>query len=147
MHKTKGDAARGNYGTPVTAFVCCNRSKPCVAGKEATQVTMAQRQAHEGALQEAPQVKAKRRRRCTTCGAPTTNYRCEDCWRRLRGFSCEDVAQGVDPTMAYSGRLKRVRVPLVPDPWKPLGAVPVCPVPDRQAEFFAAKGQNKEDAG
>ncbi|WP_027187617.1 hypothetical protein [Desulfovibrio cuneatus] len=107
---------------------------------------MAEQQTYDEALQEAPLVKAKRRRRCTTCGAPTTNYRCEDCWRRLRGFSCEDMAQGVDPTMAYSGRLKRVRVALVPEPWKPLGAVPVCQVPDRQAEYFAAKAQNKEEA-
>ena len=127
-------------------FQCCTGSKTCVAGREA-QGGMAERQAREGVLQEAPPVKAKkRRRRCTTCGAPTTNYRCEDCWRKLRGFSCEDMAQGVDPTMAYSGRLKRVRVGLVPEPWKPLTAVPVCPVPDRQAEFFAPNAARKEEA-
>ena len=132
---------------PIAEFKQYNGSIPRVAARYATGASMAGQQAHEGTLQQAPPVKAKkRRRRCTTCGAPTTNYRCEDCWRRLRGFSCEDVAQGVDPTMAYSGRLKRVRVALVPEPWKPLAAVPESPVPDRQAEYFAAKGQNKEDA-
>lgn len=147
MHKTKGGATRHYYGTPVAAFRCGSSNNSRVAGKEATQAGMAEQQMHEGALQESPPVKAKRRRRCTTCGAPTTNYRCEDCWRRLRGFSCEDVAQGVDPTLASSSRLKRVRVPLVPEPWKPLTAVPVSQVPDRQAEFFAAHAVIKEKAG
>ncbi len=135
-----------NSVTAIAEFQQYNGNEPLVAGREATQVRMAEQQAYDEALQQAPPVRAKRRRRCTTCGAHTTNYRCEDCWRRQRGFSCEDIAQGVDPTMAYSGRLKRVRVALVPEPWKPLAAVPESPVPDRQAEYFAAKGQNKEDA-
>lgn len=118
--------------------------KSRVAGAFATQESMAEQHMHNGALQEVPPVKAKRIRRCTTCGAPTTNYRCEDCWRKLRGFSCEDMAQGIDPTMANTARLKRVRVALVPEPWKPLTALPVSPVPDRQAEFFAAKGKGRE---
>ncbi len=113
--------------------------KSRVAGAFATQERMEEQNRYNGELQNLPEVKAKRRRRCTTCGAPTTNYRCEDCWRKLRGFSCEDMAQGIDPTLANSARLKRVRVALVPEPWKPLSALPVSQVPDRQAEFFAVQ--------
>ncbi len=26
------------------------------------------------------------KRKCHNCGKPCTNYRCEDCWRKIRGF-------------------------------------------------------------
>ena len=142
----KGGTVRQCCVTASAVFQYCMGNKTRFAGRGGTQAGMAEQQMYEGALQEAPPVKAKRRRRCTTCGAPTTNYRCENCWRRLRGFSCEDMAQGVDPTLAYSGRLKRVRVALVPEPWKPLGAMAASQVPDRQSEFFAARTARKEEA-
>ena len=34
-------------------------------------------------------------RKCTTCGKPTNNYRCDVCWRKIRGF-------GMEGTAAYS---------------------------------------------
>lgn len=34
-------------------------------------------------------------RRCTTCGRPTTNYRCGSCWIKIRGSASPD--SGLDP--------------------------------------------------
>ncbi len=30
-------------------------------------------------------------RRCHDCGAPTYNYRCDECWRKIRGWALEDL--------------------------------------------------------
>jgi hypothetical protein len=34
-------------------------------------------------------------RRCTDCGRPTYNYRCEPCWRRRRGYSCKEDSDDI----------------------------------------------------
>lgn len=36
------------------------------------------------------------KRRCHDCGRPTSNYRCEKCWTRRRGFGASDAARHED---------------------------------------------------
>lgn len=43
------------------------------------------------------------RRECHDCGCPTHDYRCEDCWRKLRadlGLSLDVDAAGITDTAA-----------------------------------------------
>jgi len=36
------------------------------------------------------QIETIYRRRCHDCGKPTNNYRCEECWRKIRGYLGEE---------------------------------------------------------
>ncbi len=43
------------------------------------------------------QGRARKVRTCTTCGKPTSNYRCEACWRGVRGFSFGEASNHATP--------------------------------------------------
>ncbi|WP_027188210.1 hypothetical protein [Desulfovibrio cuneatus] len=89
------------------------------------------------ALQQQQQFRVTRKRKCATCGKPTTDFRCEACWNKLRG-------------MGQNGEVRKQKPmtnKMQADPWKPLTALPVAFVPDRQAEFFAKQeAKQKETA-
>lgn len=34
-------------------------------------------------------------RKCATCGKPTVNYRCDACWKKIRGFGLYDERMSV----------------------------------------------------
>lgn len=80
-------------------------------------------------------------RKCTDCGKPTTNYRCESCWIKRRGFGTSEASGYVDelstPDERRDAKARRGRcgankpAPSVRDGWEPL-----LPRPDRQAGFF-----------
>lgn len=40
---------------------------------------------------------AHNRRKCTTCGKPTYNYRCDACWRKVRGFGTDEAVEKASP--------------------------------------------------
>ena len=44
----------------------------------------------EKALREKSDIRKNGKRRCTDCGGPTHNYRCERCWKKRRGFGFAD---------------------------------------------------------
>lgn len=43
------------------------------------------------------QGRAKSARVCTTCGKPTSNFRCDDCWRDIRGYGSAAAADHASP--------------------------------------------------
>lgn len=84
------------------------------------------------ALREGASLRQTAKRQCTDCGKPTTQYRCEKCWRKLRGFGFEASGDGSE---AEARQRRKKPVPLKPDDFVPLAPRPA--LPDRQAEFFA----------
>ena len=46
---------------------------------------------------------APKERRCTTCGRPTTDYRCAECWLAIRGEVTEDYTTQYPGRSAYAG--------------------------------------------
>ena len=45
------------------------------------------------------EVSAGALRRCHDCGRPTVNYRCEACWRKMRGYGQEGAAERASGTL------------------------------------------------
>ena len=98
------------------------------------------------AVRENAALKASSNRKCTDCGKPTANYRCEACWKKRRGFGFDDTATD-DATNSNSPEYKKTASvatqrrekpkPSVRDGWQPLA--PRVPFHDRQAEYFANK--------
>ena len=88
------------------------------------------------ALQQERAVRTTSKRKCATCGKPTTDYRCDACWNKLRGEG--DQGEG--------RRQKPITNKMQADPWKPLTVLPVTFVPDRQAEFFARQAAKQKEA-
>lgn len=87
------------------------------------------------------------KRKCTDCGKPTTQYRCEKCWKKRRGFGFEDAGDVPEitgegsrahKTAVTAARKRREK----PDLFRRDAFVPMAPrpaLPDRQAEFFKPK--------
>lgn len=48
-----------------------------------------------------PKVSSLFKRRCTTCGKPTTNYRCDDCWHKMRGYDRDGANERDSPFGIY----------------------------------------------
>ena len=95
-------------------------------------------------LQLQAAAKQANKRVCTDCGKPTTNYRCEKCWKKRRGFGAEDMEitstedkeAYLDGVAAAKGRRKRAPLtPSAPEVFTPMRPRPA--LPDRQGEFLA----------
>lgn len=106
----------------------------------------------KSALRENALVEQTSKRKCTDCGRPTHNYRCEKCWKKRRGFGFEDSG-GVPEVQtgnlmpsprvkAGAGQRREKPAPSVRDTFKPMTPRPA--LPDRQAEFFAKQEKKME---
>lgn len=103
-------------------------------------------------FREAAAVRQASKRRCTDCGKPTHNYRCEKCWKKRRGFGFEGSGEvsGLQKeddasfrrAKAEAGQRREKPVPAKPDTFVPMTPRPA--LPDRQAEFFAKQENRME---
>jgi len=95
------------------------------------------RDAIKMAVKEQTVVRQNSKRCCTDCGKPTTDYRCDACWRKLRGMAFYEAAHCLTEISPLAERRvpKTKPAPSIRDKWVPLAPRPS--LPDRQAEFLA----------
>lgn len=92
------------------------------------------------------------KRPCTDCGKPTSNYRCEKCWQKKRGFGFKDSGEVSEIQCGDLTALRRAKAETKqrrkkPTPFKSDHFVPMAPrpaLPDRQADFFAKQERKME---
>lgn len=85
------------------------------------------------------------KRKCTDCGKPTHNYRCEKCWKKRRGFSFEDTGEeGLVTADARETAAKRKKKDIKTSnmdwfvPLTKFGKSPPPPPPGEQKRIVAA---------